>query len=255
MSYVYQFRMASGTATMVVIDPILRKVMIGVRAKTAWVYPGMNSMPGGFMEARYQPKGWRERIARWLSRSIRGFKLQGDLFHKGENLEETAQRELVEEAQLKVPLEDLHMFTVRSNSRTDTRAHVINACYWVEVSPEQIAMINAGDDLESIWWMDIADIYKVEPSDMAFNHQEIMVQGVEAWQEAQRIKALDAEVEDLRLAVWMVGNMDTPEDKTQWWKTFRPTWDQAASRMTKELASRVSTFSSEVDDQMKSEDA
>lgn len=33
----------------------------------------------------------------------------------------------------------------------------------------------------------------------------------------------------LLAAVWMVGNMDTPEDKAAWWATFRSTWEEVAA--------------------------
>lgn len=33
-------------------------------------------------------------------------------------------------------------------------------------------------------------------------------------------------VEMLESAVWMVGNMDTPEDKAAWWKEFREFYDE-----------------------------
>lgn len=35
-------------------------------------------------------------------------------------------------------------------------------------------------------------------------------------------------VERLKAAVWMVGNMDTPQDKAAWWATFEPLWREVA---------------------------
>ena len=35
-------------------------------------------------------------------------------------------------------------------------------------------------------------------------------------------------VERLKAAVWMVGNMDTPQDKAAWWATFDPLWKEVA---------------------------
>lgn len=36
------------------------------------------------------------------------------------------------------------------------------------------------------------------------------------------------EIRRLRAAVWMVGNMDTDEDKRAWWRTFDPVWKEVA---------------------------
>lgn len=32
----------------------------------------------------------------------------------------------------------------------------------------------------------------------------------------------------LKAAVWMVGNMDTLEDKAAWWRTFEAVWQEVA---------------------------
>jgi len=32
-------------------------------------------------------------------------------------------------------------------------------------------------------------------------------------------------------AIWMVGNMDTKQDKEAWWNDFQSTWDMAAKRV------------------------
>lgn len=37
------------------------------------------------------------------------------------------------------------------------------------------------------------------------------------------------EIRQLRAAVWMVGNMDTDQDKAAWWSTFGTLWAQVAS--------------------------
>jgi hypothetical protein len=36
-------------------------------------------------------------------------------------------------------------------------------------------------------------------------------------------------VDRLKAAVFMVGNMDTPEDKAAWWATFGPLWEEVAA--------------------------
>lgn len=208
MAYCYPFRMASGTATMLPIDPVGKRVLLGVRSKTAWVYPSKLSLAGGFMEARFtaeQDTGLMAQ-ARQFVMNLLGWKLIADEYSDGENLEECAVRELEEEMTIKVALEQLKMFSVRSNSRTDTRAHVINACYYFEMTPEQVAAATAGDDLESLEWHDIED-FKLEMPfeamnakyDMAFNHFEVMIQGIAAWEQNQDYIQLKAEREERRL--------------------------------------------------------
>lgn len=208
MAYIYPFRMASGTATMLPIDAKNNRVLLGVRSKNAWVYPNKLSLAGGFMEARFvedKENNLLREVVNYV-RSMLKMKLVADEFHEGENLEECAARELHEEMTLDVALEQLKMFSVRSNSRTDTRAHVINACYYFEMTDEQIETATAGDDLESLEWHDISDFeagLSFEEMnakyDMAFNHFEIMIQGLAAWrreQDYQRLIRLEQDLKD-----------------------------------------------------------
>lgn len=210
MAYCYPFRMASGTATMLPIDAKRQRVLLGIRSKTAWVYPSKLSLAGGFMEARFVKEQDTDLMAqaRQFVMNLLGWKLVADEYAEGENLEECAVRELLEEMLIKVAIAQLKMFTVRSNCRTDTRAHVINACYWFEMTDEQIATAEAGDDLEELKWVDMAE-FDVEMSyaaleakwDMAFNHFEVLLQGIADWRKVQDHKALEVEVEQLRAQV------------------------------------------------------
>jgi ADP-ribose pyrophosphatase YjhB (NUDIX family) len=182
MAYIYPFRMASGTATMLVIDPVNRAFLNGIRSHKAWVYPGYNSLPGGFMEARWvqENESADMTVMRASCAEALGFKLIGDEFHEGENLEDCAIRELKEELSTDFNTDQLNMFAVRSNSRTDTRAHVINVCYWLEATREQINTIRAGDDLDNVAWVEF-DTVLTEPIEMAFNHMEVTYQGLRAY--------------------------------------------------------------------------
>lgn len=210
MAYVYPFRMASGTATMLPIDAKRRRVLLGVRSKSAWVYPSKLSLAGGFMEARFTEAQNTDLMAqvRQFAMKLLGWKLNADEYSEGETLEECAVRELGEEMLIEVAIEQLKMFSVRSNARTDTRAHVINACYYFEMTDEQIAQATAGDDLEELVWYDMADFDLEMPFeammakyDMAFNHFEVMIQGIAAWRKEQHFKDLEAEVAKLRRQV------------------------------------------------------
>lgn len=207
MAYCYPFRMASGTATMLPIDAKRQRVLLGVRSKSAWVYPSKLSLAGGFMEARFTKEQDTDLMAqaRQFVMNLLGWKLVADEYAEGENLEECAVRELGEEMLIQVAIEQLRMFSVRSNCRTDTRAHVINACYYFEMTDEQIAQATAGDDLEELVWYDIADFDLEMPLaameakyDMAFNHFEVMIQGIAAWRKERRFAELEAEVQKLR---------------------------------------------------------
>jgi hypothetical protein len=42
----------------------------------------------------------------------------------------------------------------------------------------------------------------------------------------------EAERDAFAYAVWMVGNIDTVEDKAAWWADFRELWELAANRVT-----------------------
>lgn len=191
MAYIYPFRMASGTATMLIIDHETESFCNGIRSKDAWVYPGCNSLPGGFMEARFTEDSESEvmKICRGVSKESLNFKLVGDEYHEGEDLELCALRELREELGVDFDREQLNLFAVRSNSRTDTRAHVINACFWLEATPEQIKAIKAGDDLEDVEWIPIIQVMN-EPIEMAFNHMEVTYQGLRAYNKAKFFEKL-----------------------------------------------------------------
>ena len=119
MAYIYPFRMASGTATSLPIDPENMRVLIGVRSDDSWVYPGFNSLPGGFMEARWTEQNVKGKVQRVLSlvRKFLSMKLMADEFHEGENLEECAVREIEEELGIKVDPSQLVLFGVRSEER------------------------------------------------------------------------------------------------------------------------------------------
>lgn len=207
MAYCYPFRMASGTATMLPIDAKNNRVLLGVRSKTAWVYPSKLSLAGGFMEARFVKEQDTDLMsqARQFVMKLMGWKLVADEYAEGENLEECAVRELGEEMLIDVAIEQLKMFTVRSNCRTDTRAHVINACYWFELTDEQIAAATAGDDLEELVWVNI-DEFDIELPyaaleakwDMAFNHFEVMLQGIADWRKEKNYERLVRLEQDLK---------------------------------------------------------
>lgn len=191
MSYTYPFRMCSATATMLAIDPETKEIIIGVRSDTARMFPNCDSLPGGFMEAKWEVgflatfKEWVAFILRKMADKLSNYpEHDNQESHPGETLEETAIRELREELSIIAAKEQLHLFDVRSNPRTDSRAHVVNACFWFELTPMQSLALKAGDDLKDVKRIKIKDIldgnYKEH---LAFNHSEILMKGLKNYQE------------------------------------------------------------------------
>lgn len=143
--YTYKFPMVASASTIVVRIEQTQKVLLGKRgpAKTlddAKAYPGYWCLPGGFVEPNK------------------------------ETTVETAKRELQEETGIVCDLDDLILFEVTSTPGVDPRAHVINVCYYIQVSSLQAARANAGDDLSDLHWKDINEIKTMQ---LAFDHNKI----------------------------------------------------------------------------------
>lgn len=210
MAYIYPFRMTSTTATLLLIDPVTEEVIIGIRSDNAWVYPGYDSLPGGFMEARFtEEQGRQLSDLREFAIKVMNWKPSADEFHEGEDAEDCALREAFEEMGIKLDRNQLVLFAARCNSRTDTRAHVSNICFYAELTPEQSAMVPDGkdlsefDDLKGIKRIKISDLFLEIPNiealyPMAFNHFEVMMQGILAWKKERKFKCLQSEVDRLQ---------------------------------------------------------
>lgn len=182
--------MASGTATILLINPDNETFLVGIRGKDVSVYPGFHSLPGGFMEAKYagnatgypkprdyNPSGPYEEVDIVMS----------DV-HSGETLEETACREVLEETNIIIRPDELELFHVCSDPDADPRAHVINVCYYVELRPDQVDSAIAGDDLDSIEWWDISrfEMGWTEHA-MAFNHEDLTKRGLKSYQHEHQL--------------------------------------------------------------------
>lgn len=207
MAYIYPFRATSTTATLLLIDPVAKEIIIGVRADSAWVFPGADSLPGGFMEARYTKESQTEamQFARDMADKILEMKYVADEYHEGENSLDCAMREGEEELSVKLDVEQLKLFDVRANARTDTRAHVTNVCYYAVLTPPQVAALEAGDDIKEIKRLPIADLHLELPIEvlaakypMAFNHFELMMQGLAAYEREVRYFEMEGELIFLR---------------------------------------------------------
>ena len=210
MAYIYPFRMTSTTATLLLIDPVTEEIIIGVRSDNAWVYPDADSLPGGFMEAKFtEEQGIAMADLRKIAIESLKWKAVADEFHDGEDAQSCALREAFEEMGIELKRDQLVMFDTRTNSRTDTRAHVTNVCFYAELTPEQSALVPNGadvshlDDLKGIKRWKISDLYLEIPNieqlyPMAFNHFELMMGGLAAWQKEKTYQMLIKEVAELR---------------------------------------------------------
>lgn len=192
MAYIYPFRMCSATTTMLLIDPVGRRVAIAVRGDDVWVYPGMESLNGGFLEAKFTRQ--QDTLEMFRARRAAANALEWaetnecDEHHDGETLEQTCVREISEEMGIDLDEDQFVLFGIRSNPRTDTRAHVINACYWAELTPEQVDAIVPGDDIKGMNWMPF-DFINIAVWNMAFNHDEIMKEGFKHYQREMLCRA------------------------------------------------------------------
>lgn len=193
MAYSYPFRMSSNTATMLVIDKnpddlLMSKVCIGIRGRGVEVHPGQPSLPGGFMEAKLSEAqiGWMAKL--WTKLKV---SMKVPEVHAGETLEETALRELLEETCTVFTEDQLVQYHTCSTPGLDPRAHVVNLCFYLEATPEQVASITPGDDLEEIQWWTVLDCLEYY-HDIAFNHLDLMHLGLQAWIKEERFKAYEA---------------------------------------------------------------
>lgn len=154
----YLFPMTSTTATVLLIlrnetDPDASKMLLGVRASTAEVFPNCPCVPGGFLDAKYGND------------------------RPGENAKTTAVREVKEETSIDIDESQLVLFAEYSDPNEDPRVHVTSLCYYAEITPEQAEQARAGDDLQSVKWFWVGgDIPR-----LAFNHNTIVRDGLRAW--------------------------------------------------------------------------
>jgi ADP-ribose pyrophosphatase YjhB (NUDIX family) len=144
MNYTYDFARPSVTATMVLFYG--SKVLLGLRGRTS-TYANYWSLPGGFLEA------------------------------DKETVEGTAIRELKEETNLNISLKQLNLFHVSSKPETDPRCHVVNVCFYINLTKEQYVSYKAGDDLADL---KDYDVFKAVNMDLAFDHNDILKRAMKA---------------------------------------------------------------------------
>lgn len=149
MAYTYEFPRPSVTATTILFSHSLigLTVAVGRRTMNTNAYPGALCFPGGFLD-------------------------------QDERAEVAAQRELKEEMNVDLPLNQFRLFAQYSDPKLDPRTHVVSLFFFVEV--DKGIKLTAGDDLISASWVGVRPILNGEIA-MAFNHADALKDAVTAF--------------------------------------------------------------------------
>lgn len=172
MPYTYEFPRPSVTATLVLINPVKRELRMGIRTKDNEVFPGMPCNVGGFLNPRIQHKDFAENF---------GKSGENPVVKAGETVEECGIREADEEVSVALEEHELILFHLGSSDLHDPRAHVVNGCFYALISDERWDTMQAGDDIEDIATYKL-DEFKARPAKMAFNHTELAIKAIAAWE-------------------------------------------------------------------------
>jgi len=140
MAYTYNYKMAAATSTMVLTHE--GRVLLGKRKDNVDAFPGRWSLPGGFLNVGT------------------------------EGLKAAAARETKEELDLAIEEKRFRMFYLTDNIGLDPRyEQIINACFIVELSDDEAANFEAGDDLDEAKWFTCDEVQNM---DLPFDHNNIM---------------------------------------------------------------------------------
>lgn len=157
--YSYPYPNVSATATVFAFYNGM--LVVGTRADDSDAFPGFKCAPGGFLNARYVT--------------------DIEVVFEGETLEQAALREFWEECNIELNGDQLILFHEHSGPKTDPRAHVVNACYIVNLTLEQVERLAPGDDLKAL---DLVPFDKINNlyGPWAFNHLELALLAIHVWQ-------------------------------------------------------------------------
>jgi 8-oxo-dGTP diphosphatase len=135
---------------------------------------GAWALPGGFVRVGADPKA------------------------QGEGLLEAAERELVEETQLRPGMVALQQLGVFGPAGRDPRTRVITIAHWGCVRPELAAFIRAGTDAADARWFSWRHIDDVE---LAFDHATILRRGHRRLVEAMEDEEVDGVLSPERFSI------------------------------------------------------
>jgi len=163
MSYQYMYARPSVAVSVILFDPFRREILIGMRSKNSEAFPSCLAIPGGFLDCKIQNKDNPE-YHKWDN----GL---DDIIRAGETTEQTAIREVFEETNLTIQIDDLVLQEVRSDPNIDPRCHVIHVIYSCVYADWEHA--KADDDLEGLVWKSFDLILDAEEN-YAFDHYDIL---------------------------------------------------------------------------------
>ncbi|MEM5801367.1 MAG: NUDIX hydrolase [Candidatus Aenigmatarchaeota archaeon] len=99
------------------------------------------------------------------------FCLPGGRWEEGERIEETAKREVKEEAGIDIEIKDI--LGVYSDPKRDPRGHTLTVVFIADAKSEEI---KAGSDAAEVFWIEPE---KLELDEMAFDHGRIIKDYIE----------------------------------------------------------------------------
>ncbi len=171
---------------------------------------------------------------------------------QGEDLEDAARRELLEETHLpptaSLPLCQVH---VSGAPDRDPRARVISVAYLAVVRPELAAFVRAGSDAASTQWWSVGDLSKLT---LAFDHRQIVDRCLERLRDdvdafARALVPATFTLAELR-AAW-AAVLGKPQDPGNFRRRFQALLDEGVvapatgKRVTARRPAKVFAFSAE----------
>ena len=172
MKYVYPFPRPSVTATIAVIVEDTKQLLVATRGPTTRAYPNCESLPGGFLNAKFDISDVHLDITDLLCEDL------DSLNAPGETVEQTAVRELREETGIVVEEHELNLACVISDPDIDPRCHVVNVCYYVLLTSDRLEGMAPADDVAKLELVDIIEFVqkpREESAKWAFNHYDIAI--------------------------------------------------------------------------------